>query len=59
MCYLSIVQMDVGPRIPEGRNRRRKTTMSIFLNRSLDVAISYAVVAIGLLTAFATVAVAV
>jgi hypothetical protein len=32
--------------------------MSIFLNRSLDTLVSFAVVAIGLLTAYATVAVA-
>lgn len=32
--------------------------MSNLLNRTLDVVVSYAVVAIGLLTAFATVAVA-
>jgi hypothetical protein len=33
--------------------------MTIFLNRSLDTLVSFAVVAIGLITAFATVAVAV
>jgi len=32
--------------------------MSIYLNRSLDALVSFAVVAVGLLTAFATVAVA-
>ena len=32
--------------------------MSISLNRSLDVLVSYAVVALGLIAAFATVAVA-
>ena len=32
--------------------------MSIFLNRSLDVVSSIAIVALGLITAFATVAVA-
>ena len=32
--------------------------MSIILNRSLDAIVSYAVVALGLLSAFATVAVA-
>jgi len=33
--------------------------MTIFLNRSLDTLVSFAIVAIGLITAFATVAVAV
>ena len=33
--------------------------MTIFLNRTLDTLVSFAVVAIGLITAFATVAVAV
>jgi hypothetical protein len=33
--------------------------MSIFLNRSLDTVVSFAIVALGLITAFATVAVAV
>ena len=33
--------------------------MSILLNRSLDAVVSFAVVALGLITAFATVAVAV
>ena len=32
--------------------------MSIYLNRSLDTLVSFAVVALGLITAFATVAVA-
>jgi hypothetical protein len=32
--------------------------MSIFLNRSLDALVSFAVVALGLITAYATVAVA-
>ena len=58
MCYLSIVQMDIGRRIPRRPHQRRKKVMSIILNRSLDAVVSYAVVLIGLLTAFATVAVA-
>jgi len=33
--------------------------MTIFLNRSLDTLVSFAIVAIGVITAFATVAVAV
>ena len=36
----------------------RKRTMSIYLNRSLDTLVSFAIVALGLITAFATVAVA-
>jgi hypothetical protein len=32
--------------------------MTIFLNRSLDTLVSFAIVALGLITAFATVAVA-
>ena len=56
-CYLSIVHIGQGDRISAPHSKRNET-MSIQLNRVLDVLASFAIVALGLALAGATAAVA-
>ena len=54
-CYLNIVQMDGGSGSAGARTKRR-TAMSILMNRILDVVVSFAVVGLTLTVAGATMA---
>ena len=54
MCYLNIVHIGHGDRLPPAPNTKRNELMSIQLNRLLDTLVSFAVVALGLTLAGAT-----
>ena len=56
MCYLNIVQMDIGPPLRMGRKTERNKKMTYSLNRLLDVTASVAIVVLSVITAGATVA---
>jgi hypothetical protein len=54
MCYLNIVHIGQGGRLPRAPNTKRNRVMTIQLNRALDVLASFVVVALGLALAGAT-----